>query len=198
MGTIDLHWIPLGAAGTGFVRWNGRIYESVVARRHRRKPLDLYHAALVVHVPEGDFVVETMWPSPAGDPAERGVSVTGPVFATPLGRVRTFRYEIRCWRDGELPDAAEAVGGPQSVSDDVTAAHRLLSLVPAVPPHTWGRDALGMGDMWNSNSVLSWLLARAGLPMGEIQPPAGGRAPGWGAGIAAARRTGSFRTTKER
>ena len=41
--------------------------------------------------------------------------------------------------------------------------------------------------MWNSNSVIAWLLA-AGLPMDGIGPPAGGRAPGWEAGLVAARR----------
>jgi hypothetical protein len=37
--------------------------------------------------------------------------------------------------------------------------------------------------MWNSNSVVSWLLARSGLQPEEIGPPAGGRAPGWAAGV---------------
>jgi hypothetical protein len=185
--TIDLHWIPLGAAGTGFVRMNGRIYEWLTARLQRRRPLALYHTAMRVHVPEGTFVVETMWPSPSGDPASRGVAVVGPVFARPLSRVRTFRYEVRRWKDGELPDAAQAVGGPQSVSSEVDTARALLGLVPSVPAHTWGRDPLGAGDMWNSNSVLSWLLARVGLRMEGIVAPTGGRAPGWEAGIVAAR-----------
>jgi hypothetical protein len=42
--------------------------------------------------------------------------------------------------------------------------------------------------MWNSNSVVSWLLARSGLPMEAIQPPAGGRTPGWAAGLITALR----------
>jgi hypothetical protein len=42
--------------------------------------------------------------------------------------------------------------------------------------------------MWNSNSVIAWLLASSGLPMDGIRPPAGGRAPGWEAGLVAARR----------
>ena len=42
--------------------------------------------------------------------------------------------------------------------------------------------------MWNSNSVVAWLLARTGLPVDEITPPPGGRAPGWRAGLVAARR----------
>jgi hypothetical protein len=37
--------------------------------------------------------------------------------------------------------------------------------------------------MWNSNSVISWLLARSGLRPEEIHPPFGGRAPGWEAGL---------------
>jgi hypothetical protein len=42
--------------------------------------------------------------------------------------------------------------------------------------------------MWNSNSSISWLITRAGLPVESIDPPAGGRAPGWDAGIVVARR----------
>jgi hypothetical protein len=44
------------------------------------------------------------------------------------------------------------------------------------------------GEMWNSNSVIAWLLARAGLDTDTIQPPAGGRAPGWNAGLVVAGR----------
>jgi hypothetical protein len=42
--------------------------------------------------------------------------------------------------------------------------------------------------MWNSNSVISWLLDRTGLPTDSIHPPTGGRAPGWEAGLVTARR----------
>ena len=52
----------------------------------------------------------------------------------------------------------------------------------------WGRDELGTGEMWNSNAVVAWLLARAGLPVDDITPPPGGRAPGWQAGLITARR----------
>ena len=78
---IYLYWIPLGAGGTGFVRMNGRIYEAIKARLDRRQPLDLYHTALEVHVPEGQYVVETMWPKPDGDTELRGVLIEAPVFA---------------------------------------------------------------------------------------------------------------------
>jgi Flavodoxin domain len=40
-----------------------------------------------------------------------------------------------------------------------------------------------------SASVISWLLARGGLPTDAIHPPPGGRAPGWAAGLAIAHRS---------
>ena len=185
---IDLYWIPLGAGGSGFVSLNGRIYEGIRARLEHRRPLALFHAALQVHIPEGLFVVETMWPSPDGAGASRGVVVNGPVFSRRMARLRTFRYEVRCWRDGVLPDADEAVGGPQTVSDNLEQARRLLAFAALVPALTWGRDQLQTGEMWNSNSVISWLLAKSGLSIDTIDLPEGGRAPGWGAGVAVARR----------
>jgi hypothetical protein len=42
--------------------------------------------------------------------------------------------------------------------------------------------------MWNSNSLISWLLARGGIAVEAVGPPAGGRAPGWRAGLVVARR----------
>jgi hypothetical protein len=62
--------------------------------------------------------------------------------------------------------------------------------LPSVPTPTWGRDELDTGDMWNSNSVISWLLVQAGVGVDAIRPPAGGRAPGWDAGLVVARRAG--------
>lgn len=183
---IDLYWIPLGAGGSGLVRLNGRIYEAIKARLERRRPCALYHTALQVHVPEGRFVVETMWPSPDADTGSRGVVLEGAVCSRWLARLRTFRYEVRRWRNGVLPDAEEAVGGPQKVSNDAEQARRLLEMVAAVPALVWGRDQLAVGEMWNSNSVISWLLARIGLPMETIQPPEDGRVPGWEAGISIA------------
>src|SRR4029450_3310949 len=102
------------------------------------------------------------------------------------GRLRLFRYEIRCWREGEIPDAAEAVASPRRLSVDPDCARRLLALTTEVPTPAWGRDELHTGEMWNSNSVTSWLLARSGVEVQSIQPPLGGRAPGWKAGIGAA------------
>lgn len=184
--SIDLHWIPLGAGGTGVVRFNGRVYERLVAWREHRPRLDLYHTALTVDLPEGEFVVETMWPSPPGDPATRGVVVQAPVFSRRLPSIRVFQYEVRRWWGGDLPDRHFAVGGPQRVSDDPTVGQRLLALVEHAPLLVWGRDEQRVGDMWNSNSVIAWLLTKCGLDMDEIHPPSAGRAPGWQAGVAVA------------
>jgi hypothetical protein len=103
-----------------------------------------------------------------------------------LGRFRLFRYEIRRWREGIIPDIAEAVESPLQLSDEREYAQRLLELAPQVPTPVWGRDELGTGEMWNSNSTVSWLLASSGLNVDSISPPRGGRAPGWKAGIAIA------------
>ena len=165
---------------------NGRIYEAFLARLGSRRPLDLYHTALEVRLPESRFIVETMWPSPKGDPEDRGVVAIAPVFADWLSFTRIFRYEVRRWSDGVLPDADEAVGGPRLVSSDEALARRVLDLTYQVPRFTWGRDQAKTGEMWNSNSVISWLLARAGMDMEDVRPPAEGRAPGWDAGVVVA------------
>src|SRR6266700_778194 len=184
--SIDLYWLPLGAGGHS-VRLNGRVYEAVAARLGRRPVSDLYHSALEVRVPGGRFVIEQA-PIRAGDGAERGVVAEGAVGSRWAGHLRIFRYELRRWRDGVIPDVAEAVESPQRLSDDPERARRLLELVSEVPTPVWGRDELGAGEMWNSNSIISWLIACTGLDVESIRPPAGGRAPGWQAGIVMAHR----------
>jgi hypothetical protein len=184
--TVDLYWLPLGAGGH-FVRLNGRAYEAVVALRERRPRAALYHSALEVAVPEGRFVIE-MAPVRDADGSDRGVVAEGPVGSRAAGRFRLFRYEVRRWLGGEIPDVAEAVDSPQRLTEDTGATRRILELTTDVPRLVWGRDELGAGDMWNSNSLVSWLLARAGLTPATLHPPGGGRAPGWQAGLVAALR----------
>jgi hypothetical protein len=183
---IDLYWLPLGAGGHS-VRLNGRVFEAVAARLERRPSFDLYHSALVVVAPEGRFVIEQ---APAGrrEGSERGVVSEGAVGSRWAKRFRIFRYELRCWPDGVIPDVAEAVESPHRLSREAGQARRLLELVPSVPTPVWGRDELGTGEMWNSNSVIAWLIARCGLPVESVRPPVGGRAPGWRAGLVVARR----------
>ena len=74
------------------------------------------------------------------------------------------------------------------MSDDPVTATRIFDLVAEVPTPVWGRDELGAGEMWNSNSVTSWLLSSAGIDLRQIRPPPGGRAPGWDAGLVVADR----------
>jgi hypothetical protein len=42
--------------------------------------------------------------------------------------------------------------------------------------------------MWNSNSLIAWLLARSGHDTSAAGPPAHARAPGWSAGLVVAAR----------
>jgi hypothetical protein len=184
---VDLYWLPLGAGGH-FVRLNGRVYEALAALRGKRARVDLYHSALVVAVAAGSFVIEQAWPIPRGSGADRGVVAEGPVGTDRVRSLRFLRYEVRRWRDGVIADIDDAVESPQVLTHDVAVAERLLALVTDVPTPVWGRDESDTGEMWNSNSLISWLVARAGIDVDAVQPPSGGRAPGWHAGVVVARR----------
>lgn len=183
---VDLYWLPLGA-GAQVVKRCGRIYEALVAARQHRDRCDIYHAALEVHLDGVRYTIES---APAWDRAEpdRGVVAEGSVGLRWLGRSRWFRYEVRRWRDGLIPDATFAVESPQRVSNGRHQAAGVLELAPSFPALTWGRDELDTGDMWNSNSLIAWLLVHSGHDIGQIHPPPRGRAPGWTAGIVAAHR----------
>ena len=193
---VDLYWLPLGAGGHS-VRLNGHVFEAVAARLQHRPACDLYHSALVVHLPgQGRFVIEQA-PIPDTRGAERGVVVEGPVGARWAGRIRIFRYEVRRWRDGVIPDLAEAVESPTRLTNDPGVARQLWESAADLPAPVWGRDEFGTGEMWTSNSIVSWLITRSGLPVESIRLPAGGRAPGWHAGIAVARRTADSHGARE-
>jgi hypothetical protein len=183
---VDLYWIPLGA-GAHVVRISGKLFEAASALVDRRPRFDLYHSALVISSPEGHFVIEQ---APVLDlhGERRGVVAEGPVGIRSLGRFRVFRYEIRRWRDGQIPDVDQAIESPVRLTDDAEIAERILDLLPSIPTPVWGRDEFHTGEMWNSNSVVSWVLARSGAHVETIQPPANGRAPGWHAGLAIAAR----------
>ena len=183
---VWLYWLPLGAGGH-VVRFNGRVYEAVSARHARRPPQPLFHSALEARLAGQRWVVEMtpVWGTAA---RERGVVAEGAVGARVLGRSRVFRYEVRRWRDGTIGDVAAAVGGACPMGTDPAAARAVLTLVPLVPAVTWGRDELRTGEMWNSNSLVSRLLARSGHDLADVAPPLGGRAPGWRAGLVVAAR----------
>ena len=184
--SVTLYWLPLGAGGH-CIRLNGRLFEALQAHHEHRPVRDLYHSALQVRLGTDRFVIE-MTPVLGGGTTNRGVVREGPVGSRLLRRSALFRYEVRRWRDGTIPDVAEAVSGPHIVSTDVARAHEVLRLAPLVPPLVWGRDESHTGEMWNSNSLTAWLLARSDHRMDTISPPAHGRAPGWHAGLTVAAR----------
>ncbi|HEX8084544.1 MAG TPA: hypothetical protein VF529_09660 [Solirubrobacteraceae bacterium] len=187
---VDLYWIPLGADGHS-VRFNGKVYEAIVAAWQHRGRCDLYHAALVVELDGSRYTIEIA-PSPDADEPSRGVVRTGAVGSRYLGWLRLFRYEVRRWRGGSIPDLAEAVGGARRLTTDAVVTRRLLSAVADVPTPVWGRDELEAGEMWNSNSMIAWVIHTAGLPTADLKPPPRGRAPGWNAGLAVARRAEGY------
>ena len=182
---VVLWWIPVGAGGH-VVRHTSRWWELVHAAIERRAPQPLFHAALEVTVDGTRFAIEMApaWGGPAA--TDRGVVRTGPVGLRVLGRWRTFRYEVRCWRGGVIPDQRWASGGPTMLADEPRVARALVGQIRDVPSRTWGRTVGSTGDMWNSNSLVSWLIATVGLDPSGVVPPDGGRAPGWQAGLAIA------------
>ena len=100
---------------------------------------------------------------------------TGAVGSRLIGWLRLFRYEVRCWASGSIPDLDYAVGESERLTNDPQTARRLLDAIPHVPTPVWGRDELKTGEMWNSNSLISWSLAIIGLPTGQPHLPPHGR-----------------------
>lgn len=182
-----LLWLPVGAGGHVVVH-TSRWWEAYRALRERRPAQRLFHAALVVMMGGERYTIEMTpaWGVPRGS---RGVVATGPVGLRVLGRSRFFRYEVRCWPGGVIPDEAYAVGSGVRFALSDVQARALIARVGSVPTLVWGRNAFATGDMWNSNSLIAWLLSGSGIDASRIEPPDGGRAPGWSAGVAAAAAT---------
>ena len=186
---LDLYWIPLGA-GNRVVQFSGRTFETLAAKRSRRPPGGLYHTALVASLGVDRYFIEMTPVPPARQaPADRGVVAEGAVGMAWARQLRIFRYEIRRWRNGTIPDLAAAVASPVRITTDEDEIATALAAVPAVPTPVWGRDELGAGEMWNSNSVVAWVLSVAGLEDRAGEPPLAGRAPGWRAGLIVASRS---------
>ena len=118
---VDLYWLPLGAGGHS-VRMNGKVFEWFAARLEHRDRCDLYHSALQVCLPEARFVVEQapVW----REEEQHGVVAEGAVGVRALGRLPLFRYEVRCWREGSIPDASQS-------SVDHASLFRSISMVRA-------------------------------------------------------------------
>ena len=188
MNRVELFWLPLGAGETtGVVRASGRLYEALAATRERRPRRALYHSALRVVLDSQEHIIE-MAPVWSSSEPGRGVAGQGAVGRPCLARWRLFRYEVRCWAGGVIPDAAYAVDSPVLLRTDPSRTRRLVEAVPDFPRATWGLDELGAGEMWNSNSLVSWLLVTSGHAIEDLTPPRSGRAPGWDAGRTVASR----------
>ena len=129
---LQLYWLPLGAGGSPLVRFSGRCYEALVARREHRTPLRLYHAALSVELDGVRYVIEV---APAWDrkSAGRRAVAGGPVGSRLLGRSVLFRYEVRCWPDGIIPDQEYAVASPVELSTDPARAGCCCLVLPTCP-----------------------------------------------------------------
>ena len=184
---VDLYWLPLGAGGHS-VRFNGRVYEALIAAVERRERRDLYHAALELRTPAGRYVIE-MTPRAGGpDAPTAAASSRAPSAAAWLGRAGCSGTRFAAGAKGGSRTYPRRSTARTLLTEDPVVAQRLLDLVPLVPAATWGRDELGAGEMWNSNSLISWLLVAAGIDIETVPLPAGGRAPGWDAGIAVATR----------
>ncbi len=183
---VYLYWLPLGA-GARVVRLSGRVFEAITARMQHRPRCDLYHSALLVVTPEARFVIEMTPVAGPGGP-DLGVVAEGAVGSARARPFRIFRYAIHRWRGGAIADVRYAVESPVQLSIDPSIAEHVLALVLSVPTPVWGRDELHAGEMWNSNSVTSWLLCISGIDIDAVRPPGNGRAPGWDAGRVVASR----------
>ena len=169
---VDLYWLPLGAGGH-FVRLSGRVFEAVAARAARRPACDLYHSALEVRAAAARFVIEQA-PVPDARGEQRGVVAEGPVGSRWAGRFRIFRYEIRRWRDGRIPDVNVAVGSPWRLTDDDPRAQRVLDLLPQVP--TPGLGPRRAQDRRHVELELGHRLAdRAQRDRHRVDPPSDSR-----------------------
>ncbi len=158
---VDLYWLPLGAGGHS-VRCNGLAYEAVAARLDRRERCDLFHSALEVRVAQGRHVIEMapVWSEPAGD---RGVVGEGAVRSRLLGVLRAFRYEIRCWPDGRIPTSPTLSTAPSASPRTPPSPGACSNSLRPSRGWVWGRGETHAGEMWNSNSVTAWLLARSAI-----------------------------------
>ena len=157
------------------------------ARRQHRRPRDLYHSALEVVTPERSVHHrDDADPGPRRPRSRRRrrrcrryrvgpIAARLPLRDPPLAR---WRHPRRCVCDRQPRAGCRTT----RLSPD-----RVLERALSIPTPVWGRDEQHAGEMWNSNSVTSWLLTRSGIDIDDLRPPRNGRAPGWDAGRVAGR-----------
>ncbi len=152
--SVDLYWLPLGAGGR-VVRWCGRLYESWAAWREHRDRAALFHAGLMLRLDDTAFAVE-MGPVWNVTEPDRGVLLEGP--SARGGSAVSGLPATRCGagRAATFPDLARRCDPVRTTHEPGTVAGRPGRAPAAAAAHTWGRDELGAGEMWNSNSAVAW------------------------------------------
>lgn len=183
--SVELLWLPVGAETSRFQQASLRLWETLEAARCRRPRTALVHSALRVRTTDGtSFAIEL---TPEFQRGAAPPTATGPVGLRLLGRLKLFRWALQCTPGGVFPDEQWATGDPMVLSTDCSTAEAILDLAREIPRYTWGRRRPGTGEMWTSDSVIAWLLVRAGIDLAGVGPPPGTRAPGWNAGMVVAR-----------
>ena len=177
--------MPVGAGTPRLQRASLRLWEAFEAARARRTRTVLYHSALKLHTEGRTRTLELM---PAFIDSASPPLLTGPVGAGLAGPPRPLPHQRVCTHRGGAPPRRWGGERAQGLAHDESVARAIIALAPAVPPYTWGRRVRGTSEMWTSDSVISWLLLRAGVDLAAMHIPAGGRAPGWEAGLEVASR----------
>ena len=184
---VDLYWIPLGAGGHS-VRFNGRVFEAIEAARAAPAALRPLPRGARRRARTASATRSRSRPRRTRDEASRGVVATGAVgsrYAAPAAPV-SLRGPLLA-RRVDPGSRLGASAGPAG-SRRPAVARRLLDAGRGRAHAGLGPRRAGAGEMWNSNSMIAWSLSAAGLPTAAIRAPAGGRAPGWDAGLVVARR----------
>ena len=174
---VELYWIPLGAGGH-CVRFNGRIFEALDAAR--RAPSALRPLPRGARRPARRPALHDRARRRRRTPTRRAAASSAPApsaAATSAG-CACFATRFAAGEADRSPTWTTRSAGRCRLTTDPGVARRLLDLVAAVPRPVWGRDELDAGEMWNSNSVIAWLVATAGLPADELEPAAAGQGAG--------------------
>jgi hypothetical protein len=103
----------------------------------------------------------------------------GAVGSRLAGRYRLFRYEIRRWHDGVIPDIGEAVSSPVRVTQDLVQASLVLDLVESVPALVWDgtratRATCGIRTRWSHGCSLALASILAGYGRRPVVARRGG------------------------
>ena len=167
---IDLYWLPLGAGGHS-VRLNGLVFEAIAARLAAPGP-----PTSTTRRSRSTCRRDGRDRAGAGVGRERrpGRRRRGSVGTRAAGRFRLFRYEVRRWRDGVIPDLAEAVESPRRLSDDRDLRAAVARARAGVADASLGSRRAAHGR--DVELELAHLLAvvRSGLDVDSIRLPRAG------------------------